>query len=364
MWRLLIVAALLGFGTACIPLAHTWDDVEDFPIVDKGSGGLVNDDPAELRVLTWNIKFAGARVDFFFDGWGDRVHMTSDEVERHLDDIVALVAEQDPDVLMTQEVDLSSKRSAYIDMVQGILDRTDFRYAAWVPVWHVDYVPQDGLGPVEMGQAVFSKYPITRNTRIDLPQGKEQGAITNYFYLRRAVQVVEIDVGSAGLTVINNHPTAYDDAATKLIHINTILDAAKAVNGPMVVGGDFNVVPPGTINLDNFEDQAPIETRGASEVVYTEAEAESIRPFYELYDAALPLEPYEAAMSVDAQRGYFTHSLTAEVFWQMPLDYLFTNLSWAEGHNLQRPGDGSPATAFDPMLLSDHSPMTGVLVLR
>ena len=33
-----------------------------------------------LRVMTWNVKFGGGRIDFFFDGHGDRVRMNEAEV--------------------------------------------------------------------------------------------------------------------------------------------------------------------------------------------------------------------------------------------------------------------------------------------
>src|SRR5690606_23455279 len=66
-----------------------------------------------LRVLNWNIKLGGARLDFFFDCYGERTVMTQDEVLAHLRPIALLIDSLNPDVLLVQEVDIDSKRSAY-----------------------------------------------------------------------------------------------------------------------------------------------------------------------------------------------------------------------------------------------------------
>ncbi|NCG17637.1 MAG: hypothetical protein GWP91_01295 [Rhodobacterales bacterium] len=357
--RALVLLFLFG---GCTKLPTTWNEVEDFPILEDKDHGALPPVPDNLRVMTWNLKFGGGRIDFFFDGHGERVHMTEKEVEDNLQGILALIDEQDPDILMAQEVDVASARSAYVDMAQEILDRTDFNYAAWVPAWQVDFIPQDGLGPVKMGQTVFSKWPITRNTRADLPQSEESSAVVNYFWLHRCIQIVEIDLEGTPLGIVNNHPAAYALDGTKQKHLKRIFDETQRFDGLVISGGDFNVIPPGSLITEDFADSAPANVPGVSDVFYTEDEMASLEPFYEAYNAAVPIDDYQG-LDAAGQAEYFSHSISGDVFWVVKLDYLFSPQTWFEAHTLQKPGDGNPPTASDPMSLSDHAPVVAVLEL-
>jgi len=357
--RLIALLAL----SACTPVAHTFDEVEEWPIIEAKNAVEPTADPAEVRILTWNIKFGGARVDFFFDGWGDRVHMSEKEVNRNVDGIIAVIEELDPDILMAQEVDVNSKRSAWVDQADEILKRTDFNYYAWVPAWWVEYIPEEGLGHVEMGQAVFSKYPIVRNTRIDLPQSEDSSFVVNYFWLHRAVQITEVELGAAGtLTVVNNHPTAYSLDGTKSIHMDEIFKRSNAAKGMMVTGGDLNVIPPGSARTEDFADEADTNTTGVTTVTYSKADMASLEPFYEAWTPVLPLADY--GTKEEEQEAFYSHSVSGKIFWTQKLDYLFTNQAWSGGWHLQKPGDGPDGgIASDPMALSDHAPIVADLVV-
>lgn len=352
---------LLAALYACAPLASSWEAEEDFPIRQASVPTEAPADPHQLRVFTWNIKFGGGRIDFFFDGWGDRVHMTEAEVGENMEGVLALIDEVQPDIMLAQEVDIGSKRSAYVDQVQVILEGYGFNYAAWVPAWEAQYVAEEGVGRVQMGQAVFSRWPITRNTRIDLPQPTDQSAVVNYFYLHRAIQEVELDLGATGsLTILNNHPDAYALDGTKIVQLGMIYDAATEAPEHIIAGGDFNVVPPGSLWLSDFPDQPELEGLGVTEVYYTVEETEALLPFYDTWNAEISLEEY-AGETVDDQRPYFSHSISKDVFWTQKLDYLFSNGTWSQTATLQKPGDGG--ITLDPMTLSDHAPLFAVLEL-
>jgi endonuclease/exonuclease/phosphatase family metal-dependent hydrolase len=351
---------LLALG-GCHPLVGEYDAriAYDNLFWEAGERTEAPADPASLRVLTWNVKFGGGRVDFWFDGHGDRVHMTANEVDLHLDGLSALVRDLDPDVLLTQEVDIASKRSAYVDQVQGLLDRTDLNYAAWVPVWEADYIPEQGLGPMRMGQAVFSKYPITKNIRIDQGAIESQASLTRHFYLDRCIQRAHIDLGAQELVVLNNHPDAYSSDGTKADQIQLVVDEAASISELLVVGGDFNAVPDGTIQLDGFaDDPAELEGRGIEIVNYHNDGDTMPAAFYDNYNAAVDLASYQAAASVEEQAPTFTHSIASDVFWTRKLDYLFTSSTWSGAQTLQGPGDD---TDVDSMAWSDHAPLFAVL---
>ena len=86
--------------------------------------------------------------------------MTETETKNNLDSIVNFINQQNPDIILIQEIDISSKRSAYVDQVQYILDNTSFNYGVYASMWDADLIPSDGLGAVDVGNAIFSKWKI------------------------------------------------------------------------------------------------------------------------------------------------------------------------------------------------------------
>ena len=76
---------------ACEPLATSWVGEEKFPIDRAETIEVGEENPQRLKVMTWNVKFGGARINFYWDYWGDRVHMTSAEVQANMDEVNALI---------------------------------------------------------------------------------------------------------------------------------------------------------------------------------------------------------------------------------------------------------------------------------
>ena len=109
---------------ACEPLASSWVGEEVFPIDEAQTIVAGEENPQRLKVMTWNVKFGGGRINFYWDYWGDRVHMTPAEVNANMENINALIRQTEVDILLAQEVDRNSKRAAYVDQVQHILDTT------------------------------------------------------------------------------------------------------------------------------------------------------------------------------------------------------------------------------------------------
>ena len=99
-----------------------------------------------------------------------------------------------PDILLLQEVDVSSKRSAYVNQLQYILDRTHLKYGVYASMWNAEIIPSDGLGRVDAGNAILSRWEITDAERIQLPLRTDQDALTQYFYLRRNILKAKIGI--------------------------------------------------------------------------------------------------------------------------------------------------------------------------
>lgn len=355
VWGLAFVELLLTPILGCDPFHTNFDD-DEAPAEYRAA--KVHDPPVageELLVMTWNVKFAGGRIDFFFDCHGDRALMDEAEVLDHLEGLAAKIRQVDPDIVMLQEVDVASKRCAYVDMLQWLLDHTDLNYGVYASHWRADYIPSDGLGPMDSGNAIMSRWPLADSERIALPLIDEQDGLTQYFYLRRNVlktRVVMPDLPP--VWVLNVHTEAFSTDGTKKKHIDGFkaeMDALADAGQFVIGGGDLNALPPGASQLEGFEDSVCVGEFEADD--YT-GETDWLIDLYDDYAEAIPLQAYLA----DEDR-YYTHTTDKDGFWNRRLDYLFTNSTWRDGLVHQSIALGGVET----MPLSDHAPVTAKVKL-
>jgi endonuclease/exonuclease/phosphatase family metal-dependent hydrolase len=341
--------------------------------------------PAALRVMAWNVKYGACRVDFWFDFWGDRVQLSQTEVDDCLGRIAGLVREYDPDVLMTEEIEVDSKRSAYVDMVRYLLENTKLREAAYFSTWDSRYVPSEGLGRINLGNAIFSRYPIIKAERIRQRDRTDQDLVTSTFYLRRAVGRAELDLGAgrtAAAFVV--HTEAYDQDGTKQQQIDQIHELLGAETLPFVIGGDFNELPPvcdersdagtpescdGKLRLVGFLDErASAKGTAYEQPPYTPS---VMKKFYDDFAPSITLARY--GVGEEAQRQFFTHSVLGPDgvndegvpgYWNRTLDYLFVRKSdsWRDTDVIQ--GPGRLGVQADALRLSDHAPVAGTWEVR
>ncbi|MDI1450850.1 endonuclease/exonuclease/phosphatase family protein [Polyangium sp. 6x1] len=369
----LSTSALLALLPACEPMADDLDFVRQEVQVTTRSTLVPPADPtpATLKVMAWNVKYGAARIDFWFDYWGDRVQMTRQEVVENMADLYRLVNEYDPDILMTEEIEVNSKRSAYYDMVQGMLEGTSLNYAAYIQTWNSRYIPSEGVGRMDLGNAIFSKYPITFAERIRQEDRTDQDGITAKFYIHRMIGRAVIDVGAGrDVAAYVVHTEAYDVDGTKGRQIQQIYDEIKKETLPFVLGGDFNELPPTALKLVGFPDEHPSSI--GTEYEQPPYTPEIMQKFYDDYVPWVSLEAYGATEA--EQRRFFTHTVAGPLrndetgqpqFWNRTLDYLFVTKAdaWAPSSTdvLQEPG--RQGIKSDPLLLSDHAPVVGTWVL-
>ena len=103
------VGALLGWLTAT---EFDPDPIESLQPVQTEAESILPDQ-AELKILSWNIGYAGLgkESDFFMDG-GEHVNAADETaVRRYLSGISSTVQAGDYDLVMLQEVDTSSGRT-------------------------------------------------------------------------------------------------------------------------------------------------------------------------------------------------------------------------------------------------------------
>jgi endonuclease/exonuclease/phosphatase family metal-dependent hydrolase len=365
----MVLLPLLSLAAgSCEPIATTWDNERESVPVHRRAKIAEPADPAPtaLKVMAWNIKYGAGRIDFWFDMWGDRVQMTAAEVERNLEGIYALINEVKPDVLMTEEIEVNSRRSAYTNMVLGILEHTHLNYAAYMPTWKSRYIPSEGVGRMDLGNAIFSVYPIKSAERIRQVDRTDQDPLTSYFYIHRAVGRAVIAAGPRDVAVMVVHTEAYDTDRTKARQTDQIFQLMVDEPLPFVVGGDFNAIPPGSVKVSSFNDEHPDSI--GTDFEQPPYDLGDMVPFYEAFVPHVDLGRY--GTTKEEQKRYFTHSVIGRDrigsqgepgFWNRQLDYLFVRAAdrWVPGTTdvLQQRGDSGISS--DPMLLSDHCPVLG-----
>ena len=358
---------------------------EEIPIFrDQDFSAPPTTTPTRLKVMAWNIKYGACRIDFWFDFWGDRTQMSSTEVNECLTGVAGLIEEYQPDILITEEIEVNSRRSAYVDMVQFILDRTRLRFAAYGQTWDTRYTPSEGVGRIDLGNAIFSRYPIRKAERIRQVDRTDQSLLTKTFYIHRAVTRVELDLGSAGIVAAYAlHTEAYDFDGTKQKQIDQIYALAQAETMPFVMGGDFNELPPicderadagtvdsceGKLKLTGFPDERA-SSKGTSfeQPPYTPS---VMKKFFDDFNPSITLARYSADPLV--QQRYFTHTVLGPDSrndegvagnWNRTLDYLFVRKgeAWEATDVIQ--GPGRLGVSADALRLSDHAPTAGTWVL-
>jgi endonuclease/exonuclease/phosphatase family metal-dependent hydrolase len=349
--RLMIIVWLIVSITflSCEPWVNQFEDIEDAIIYSAKQKLAPPNSVNTITVMTWNIRFGAGRIPWFGDSCGDRVILTKDEVLTNLLGIANKINEIQPDVLIINEIDVESKRSAYIDQMQWLMDHTYFNYGAFASVWKVQFIPSDGLGRMNMGNAVLSRWPITEAIRIPLPQRGDQDALTKYFYLRRNILKAKIDLpGVSNFYAVNVHTSAFAKDDTKKKHIDIFkaeLDQLHAVGAYFVAGGDLNTLPPGaTKTYFCIENLCPGEDPAEKEGCDFTKEVTWLQELYDTYQSAVPLDDYLAN-----EERYFTNTPDWDGFWQKKLDYLFTNYTWIVGY------DSTYQEATD---WSDHTPIS------
>ena len=339
---------LFIFIISCNPLVTEFSSNE--PPKEYTAKNLVSAPNKDtLTVATWNIRFGIGRANWFGDSCGDLVLFDNETIIDGLELLAQKITEMDADILLLQEVDTDSKRSAYIDQVQWLLDHTSMNYGVYASMWEVQFVPSDGLGRVNTGNAILSKWPLSEAERIQLSLRGDQDALTKAFYVRRNVLKAVVNYPGNPFWAVDIHASAFSNDDTKqkqFLEFKDVLDEINSKGEIFVAGGDLNELPPGaTKNNYCEEDRCPDELPEDDEGCDFSNETTWINPLYDTYVPSVSLVDYQ-----QNEQLYFTHASTHDINderyqWNRKLDYLFTNTAWVPR---------SEITHQEAQLESDH----------
>ena len=248
---IVIAAAALLFGWLTAA-EYRPAPVEDAEVLRTGENAslAVGD---FVTVLSWNVGYGGLGKDsdFFMDGGKDSKSADRETVGRYLEGIHRTIVDQDPDLVLLQEVDTDSSRTYGIDerglLAQGMSSQTfAFNYSCpFVPI------PMPPIGKVHSGLFTMTNgVDIERAERISLPCPFTWP--TRVANLKRCLLVSYLPVAGSDkqLVLVNLHLEAYDDGEGKVAQTNQLREfiTAEYEKGNYVIaGGDFNQIFPGSL---------------------------------------------------------------------------------------------------------------------
>jgi endonuclease/exonuclease/phosphatase family metal-dependent hydrolase len=231
-------------------------------------------------------------------------------------------------------------------------------------MWDAEIIPSDGLGKVDVGNAILSRWEITDAERIKLPLRTDQEDFIKYFYLRRNILKAKIELPNIeDFFVVDIHATAFATDDTKQKHIDKykeVLDDLESQGAIFVTGGDLNSIPPSADSKDFC-----VKDKCSGENFHTDTdggphrEGSYFNNFIGEPDLVQPFYVYHPAIDLISTKDpiHFTHSpwntnYTNNNYWDRKLDYLFTN-HWN--------GFLNGTTHQEAHQLSDHAPVSATL---
>jgi len=242
------LAALVIIAAACL-LAYLTvfeyrpDEAEEVVRLSNGSGTVSAGD--ELKILAFNTGYAalGETEDFFMDGGESVMPDNEDIVKNNMEGIQNILKDNPADVILLQEVDISSKRSfkqnqrEYYPQELGLGSSFALNFkCAYVPY------PLPTIGKVESGLLTMTELDVSDASRVSLPVPFSWPMrVAN---LKRCLLVSRISLeGGRELVIVNLHLEAYDDGAGKAeqteVLMNLLISEYEKGNY-VIAGGDFN----------------------------------------------------------------------------------------------------------------------------
>ncbi|MGB3570391.1 MAG: endonuclease/exonuclease/phosphatase family protein [Phormidesmis sp.] len=167
--------------------------------------------------------------------------------DQNLQRAIAALTAVSPDIVGLQEIDLNAQRSYEVNQVETIAKSLEMSAGAIAINWDKNYLPfptwppAAHFGRILSGQALLSRYPIEKNSRIVLERVADKSFIYKAFYLERLAQVSQVSLDGQPLVIINVHLEAFEEN-TRVRQTRFVRSLAEdyAQILPVIVMGDFN----------------------------------------------------------------------------------------------------------------------------
>ncbi|MFO7849761.1 MAG: endonuclease/exonuclease/phosphatase family protein [Spirochaetia bacterium] len=204
-----------------------------------------------------------------------------DFFDKNLTTMIDMIGSHNPDFLCVQEIDVSSKRSYYVDQVKEFNQKLGYVETAFAPNFSKNYVPfpywppSAHWGKVYSGMAVFSSLPLKEQKLTVLDPPVNFSWLYNLFYLDRTIQRTSVNMEGEEVYIFNLHFEAWD-GDTREKQAKKLLELYREVKDhPVLIVGDLNVIPPYATRrhnfpMDNYEDEVDYRGEETMEIILSE----------------------------------------------------------------------------------------------
>jgi len=211
----------------------------------------------QIKVMSWNVQYmAGKNYVFFYDladGKGPDRRPTQADIVATLKEVARVIREENPDIILLQEVDDNARRTDYQDQLALLLELipADYKFHASTFYWKSSFVPHPKImGKVGMKLSTISKFKIVEAFHHQLPL-RRISALRQHFDLKRAVLETRLPVkGGNDFIVMNTHLSAFaqgeDTMQRQVQQLKKLMDQFTKEGSAWVLGGDFNLLPLGS----------------------------------------------------------------------------------------------------------------------
>ncbi|MGF6153103.1 endonuclease/exonuclease/phosphatase family protein [Pseudomonas fluorescens] len=256
----------------------TWrpDAKETLPVSCSTSAPVLVPGQA-LKVMTWNVQFlAGKRYVFWNDlAQGPDESPTPEDMAFSLDEVARVIRDEQPDLVLLQELDDDAKASGYQNQLKLLQERLADLYpcSTYAFDWKADFIPDPHIfGSVGRQLATLSRYQIEHAERLQLPEAPIN-FISRQFQPKNALLVSYLPLRDGGqMAVLNTHldravkPDETQQA--KVTAVAKVLDTYEGRGTPWLIGGDFNLLPLGQYQRLTPEQRTPYSVDSALHVLW------------------------------------------------------------------------------------------------
>ena len=207
-----------------------------------------------LKVMTWNVQFlAGKRYVFWNDlAAGDDESPTAEDMAFSLDEVARVIRDEQPDILLLQELDDGAKATGYQNQLKLLQERLTDLYPCSTHAfdWKADFVPEPHIfGSVGRQLATLSRYRIGHAERLQLPV-VPANLVSRQFKPKNALLATYLPLGDgAQVAVLNTHLDRVlppdETLQAQVGAVAKVLDKLESRGTPWLIGGDFDLLPLG-----------------------------------------------------------------------------------------------------------------------
>jgi len=242
---ILVVAGYLAY------VFISYNRIEDNITLNVDKSGMVADDAfesgKEYSVLTYNIGFGAYTPDysFFMDGGEHSWAVSKEGLTENVKSIGTLVADNNPDVVILQEVDTDGTRTYHVneyEMLKESMGSKNYIYASNFHSAFLMYPVTEPHGANNSGIVTASEFKVVSAPRRQLPISTSVKKIVD---LDRCYSVTKFEVSNGKtLCVYNVHLSEYgSDDSVREGQLGMLFADMKAdyeAGNYVICGGDFN----------------------------------------------------------------------------------------------------------------------------